>query len=233
MKRQHMSVSEKVVWPKIVIFGAGVRGWSSTCNFDPWWFQPTRIFSDWGSANNKKHTKPSFIQLHFWPIRWHPSRSLCWTDAFPHLVVNNCTFDTDMDDEIHVIVTMGHIAIVLFDKLSLPVDEKNLDLDWFHPHFCWYGGHPECPTLATKNLTQMIDPIQLSSQYHWRSILSRIHIRSRPGYSTGPSKPGDKLRALQSLRSNKKREKSLQVQEEIPMKNWRNPWRSQWKMGKS
>jgi len=44
-----------------------------------------------------------------------------------------------MDDEIHVIVTMGHIghiAVVLFDKLSLPVDEKNLDLDWFHPHFC-------------------------------------------------------------------------------------------------
>ena len=125
-----------------------------------------------------------------------------------------------MDDDIHVIVTMGHIghiAIVLFDKLSLPVDEKNLDLDWFHPHFCWYGGHPECPTLATKNLTQMIDPIQLSSQYHWRSILSRIHIRSRPGHSTGPSKPGDKLRALQSLRSNKKREKSLQFQEEIPM----------------
>lgn len=79
----------------------------------------------------------------------------------------------------------------------------------------------------------MIDPIQLSSQYHWRSILSRIPIRSRPGHSTGPSKPGDKLRALQSLRSNKKREKSLQFQEEIPMKNWRNPWRSQWKTGKS
>ena len=58
-----------------------------------------------------------------------------------------------MDDEIHVIVTMGHIghiAVVLFDKLSLPVDEKTSILIGFIHIFADTVAIQDAPHLLQK-----------------------------------------------------------------------------------